>query len=158
MENLKLKITNFIKYSVNSIREITKGHGNYNKILYLWGLLPSLLMLYYQKSPLYSNMDRGLAASLYVIIALYFIWHLIVIRNTLKEQPEYKVVKKSKKEIYQGLTDEQIKELKRENRKTNIKKFFLLESWDTAPAYTFIICIDAFVGLTQVQYLLQIIK
>lgn len=141
---------------IDIIKKTTRGEGVYWKVLYLWGLLPALLILYFQKSPVYMQSSKFTLFLIYLIITFYFLWHLFVLRNTLQTQPEYKVVKKSKKELYEGKTPEEIKEMKKQERKRTLRKFMLLEAWDTAPSYTIIACIDAFVALTQIQYLFQL--
>lgn len=162
MHNMKDKILNILKnlynYIKNQIIILSKGEcKSFYSMLYLWGLLPFVVISYITRG---SNHILGagfLSILIYLIFIIYFIWHIYVIRKTLKVQPQYKVKKISKKELYANKTKEEIKEIKSEKRKDVLKKLLLLKPWGSAPMYTIIELLDFIVILNQIQKILNII-
>ena len=162
MYDMKDKILNILKkiynYIKNQIVILSKGEcKNFYSMLYLWGLLPFVVISYITRG---SNHILGagfLSILIYLIFIIYFIWHIYVVKKTLKVQPQYKVKKLSKKELYKDKTKEEIKEIKNEKRKDTLKKLLLLKSWDSVPMYTIIELLDFIVILNQMQKILNII-
>ena len=143
---------------LNQFIILTKGEYNFNIMLYLFGLAPAIVIsILFQK-----NIDRmGIAilqVFIYTLLALYFAWHIYVIIKTLKVQPEHKIVRPSKKELYKDKSEEEIESIKKEKRKDKLQKFMLLKAWDTTPNYVLIGCVDAYMILTQVQGILSAMK
>ena len=145
-------------YIKNQVITLSKGeYKSFYSMLYLWGLLPFVVISYITRG---SNHILGagfLSILIYLIFIIYFIWHIYVVKKTLKVQPQYKVKKLSKKELYKDKTKEEIKEIKNEKRKDILKKLLLLKSWDSVPMYTIIELLDFIVILNQIQKILNII-
>ena len=153
-EKLKIFFTNF----KNKIIILSKGEANFNTMLYVWGLIPSLVIMFFLQGKINSIKISFFSIIIYLFLILYFSWHFFVIRKTLKLQPEYKKVKINKKDLYKDKTKEEIEQIKKENRKKTFKKMLLLTPWDTMPMYNIISCLDFLMIITQVQYLLNIIR
>ncbi len=155
LKNKSLGILNKIKEEVILV---SKGEANFKTMLYLWGLVPGLVITFLLQRSIYSINNKFIATIIFVFLAVYFFWHILCIRKTLKVQPENRVVKPSKKELYAGKTKEEIEAIKKEQRKENLQKFLLLRSWDSTPNYILVGCFDAYIVLTQLQGLLSIYK
>lgn len=158
MTTFKDKIKSFLNGAKNKIIIVSKGEANFYSMLYLWGLIPALVIIFLLQNKIDSIKNNIVLFIIYLIITLYFLWHLFVIRKTLKVQPQYKKVKISNKELFKGKTKEEIKEIKKEKRKERFRKLILLEGWNSAPSYIIITCIDAYVALTQMQGIFIILK
>lgn len=152
------KIKSFLNGAKNKISIVSKGEANFYSMLYLWGLTPSLILIFFLQNKIDSIKSNAISLIIYLLITLYFLWHLFVIRKTLKVQPQYKRIKLSKKELFKDKTKEEIKEIKKEQRKKRLKKLLLLEGWDSAPSYILIACIDVYVALTQMQEIFIILN
>lgn len=162
MYDMKDKILNILKkicgYIKNQIIILSKGEcKSFYSMLYLWGLLPFILISYITKGSKPIAKIEFIAIIIYSIFVIYFIWHIYVVKKTLKVQPQYKVKKISKKELYANKTKEEIKEIKNEKRKDTLKKLLLLKSWDSVPMYTIIELLDFILILNQIQKILNII-
>lgn len=155
-ENLKNNSNSILKKIKESIVIVSKGEANFKTMLYLWGLVPGLILTFLLQRSIDSITNKFIAIPIFVFFAIYFFWHILCIRKTLKVQPENRVVKPSKKELYAGKTKEEIEEIKKEKRKENFQKFLLLRAWDTTPNYVLIGCFDAYIVLTQLQSLLDL--
>lgn len=158
MTTFKEKTKSFLNGAKNKIIIVSKGEANFYSMLYLWGLIPALVIIFLLQNKIDSIKNNIVLFIIYLIITLYFLWHLFVIRKTLKVQPQYKKVKISNKELFKGKTKEEIKEIKKEKRKERFRKLILLEGWNSAPSYIIITCIDAYVALTQMQGIFIILK
>lgn len=158
MTVFKEKIKSFLNGAKNKIIIISKGEANFYSMLYLWGLVPALIIIFFLQNKIDLIRNNTILFVINLIITLYFLWHLFVIRKTLKTQPQYKKIKLSNKELFRGKTKEEIKEIKKEKRKQRFRKLILLEGWDSAPSYILIACIDAYVALTQIQDIFTIIN
>lgn len=134
------------------IKELWSGKTSLNVVLYRWGLLPGCIILLFQKN-INSIQNSFISISIYLLISLYFLWHLFVIRRTLKAQPELVVKKIKEKDLFEGKTKEEISKIKLQIGKDRLKKALLLKSWNTTPNYTIIAAFDAVVALTQIQHL-----
>ena len=152
------KIKSFLNGTKNKISIVSKGEASFYSMLYLWGLTPSLILIFFLQNKIDSIKSNTISLIIYLLITLYFLWHLFVIRKTLKVQPQYKRVKLSKKQLFKDKTKEEIKEIKKEQRKKRLKKLLLLEGWDSAPSYILIACIDVYVALTQMQEIFIILN
>lgn len=157
-ENLKNKFLEILSKVKEEFFLVSKGEANFKKMLYLWGLVPGLIVTFLLQRSIYSINNKLAATVIYIFLAVYFFWHILSIRKALKVQPENRVVKPSKKELYAEKTKEEIEEIKKEQRKENLQKFLLLRSWDSTPNYILIGCFDAYIVLTQLQALLTIFK
>lgn len=155
---LKDKVISFFKKIINYFLLISKGEANFNIMLYLWGVLPGIIIAFFLQPSINSIKNKFIAIILLLIILVYFVWHLFSIKKTLKVHPEYRVVKPTKKELYAGKTKEEIENIKKEQRKENVQKLLLLRGWDSKPAYILIGFFDAYVILTQIQSLLNILE
>ena len=158
MTTFKEKIKYFLGGAKNKIITISKGEANFYSMLYIWGLIPAFAIIFFLQNKIDSIKNNIILLIVYLVITLYFLWHLFVIRKTLKVQPQYKKVKISNKELFKGKTKEEIKEIKKEKRKERFRKLILLEGWDSAPSYIIITCIDVYVALTQIQGIFIILK
>lgn len=152
------KIKSFLNGAKNKISIVSKGEASFYSMLYLWGLIPSLILIFFLQNRIDSIKSNTISLIIYLFITLYFLWHLFVIRKTLKVQPQYKRLKLSKKELFKDKTKEEIREIKKEQRKKRLKKLLLLEGWDSAPSYILIACIDVYVALTQMQEIFIILN
>ena len=151
-ENVKEKLINIIKIVKDKILILSKGeYQHFNMMLYFWGLIPGLVIVLFiqNKSPNKNNLFFSIL--FYILVIIYFLWHFFVSKKTLKVQPQYKITKMTKKELYKNKTKEEIKEIKKQKREDNMKKLLLLKAWDSSPAYTLIELFDIFVILTQIQ-------
>ena len=162
MYDMKDKILNILKkiynYIKNQIIILSKGEcKSFYSMLYLWGLLPFVVISYITKGYKPILETDFISILIYLIFIIYFIWHIYVVKKTLKVQPQYKVKKISKKELYANKTKEEIKEIKNEKRKDTLKKLLLLKSWDSVPMYTIIELLDFIAILNQMQKILNII-
>ncbi len=147
---------------LNKVREefafVSKGEANFKTMLYFWGLIPGLIITFLLQKSIYSINNKFFATIVYIVLAAYFFWHILCIRKTLKVQPENRVVKPSKKELFKGKTKEEIEQIKKEKRKESLQKFLLLRAWDSSPNYVLVGVFDAYIVLTQLQGLLSIYK
>jgi len=157
-EKLKNKSLEMVQNFRNNIALVSRGEANFKVMLYLWGLVPGLIVTFLLQRSINSIHNRFFATIVYVALAIYFLWHIFCIRKSLKVQPENRVIKISKKELYAGKTKEEIEEIKKEKRKENFQKFLLLRAWDSTPNYVLIGCFDAYIVLTQLQGLLGMYK
>ena len=132
----------------------TKGLGSYNKLLFLWGCFPGFFFAFIFIKKI-SNFILPVKFLLSIIIMIYFIWHIYAIYKTLKEQPQYKKKKISKKELYKDKTEEEIKKIKRENLKIKAQKLVLIKPWDTSPTHTWVVCLDLYVILTYLNVIIN---
>jgi len=144
----------------NKIKEhfvrMTKGEYNFGYMLYLWGVIPAIILSLFFQKKIDLIASSTIKIILYTIFFLYFLWHLYVIWKSLKVQPEHKVVKISKKDLHKDKTAEEIQEIKKQKRNDTVKKLMLLHAWDTAPNYVIVSCIDCYVILTQLQGIMRI--
>lgn len=159
---MKDKILNILKknglYIKDKIIVLSKGeYQHFYKLLYLWGLLPAVIIVFFIQKGLPLQSFQFISIIFYLLISIYFIWHIFVIKKTLKVQPQYKVKKISKKELYKDKTKEEIKKIKQENNIDTLKKIFLIKSWNSAPMYTIVELVDILVILTQIQRIWNII-
>ncbi len=145
-------------YIKNQVITLSKGeYKSFYSMLYLWGFLPCVLVSYITKGSTPIINVGFISILIYLMFVIYFVWHIYVVKKTLKVQPQYKVKKISKKELYANKTKEEIKEIKSEKRKDVLKKLLLLKSWDSVPMYTIIELVDFIVILNQIQKILNII-
>jgi hypothetical protein len=142
----------------NTFKILVEGNGNFNRILFLWGVVPNVVLILFFQRKIEIFRFRFFTLFICILIIVYFLWHIFIVRKTLKIQPQYKVVKVKKKDLYKGKTKEEIAEMKKEERKTAVKKMFLLEAWDSTPNYVIVICLDAYTVLTQLQIIFGIFK
>lgn len=149
--NIGDKILFYLRKIKAEIIILSDGKAKFNYMLYLWGLIPAAIITFLFQRQIDSIKSVALSLIIYLAISIYFLWHLFVIRKTLKVQPEYKRAKLSKKELFKGKTKEEIESIKKELRKSKLKKLILLEGWDSTPPYIMIACFDAYVALTQIQ-------
>ncbi|HSQ97772.1 MAG TPA: hypothetical protein VLL98_03575 [Rickettsiales bacterium] len=154
--SVKYKILFFREQIKNQIILLSKGKGKFNKMLYLWGLTPALIVTFFFQHKINSIKNIPMAFIIYFLILFYFSWHIFVVRQTLKVQPEYRKVKIKDKELFKGKTKEEISFIKKERKKSKIKKMLLLEKWDSAPPYVIIICFDIYIILVQLQGIFNI--
>lgn len=157
-EHIKNKALSIIGAIKNYIILISKGEANFNVMLYLWGVLPGLIITIFLQLRINSIVNIFFAVLVPSIILIYFLWHFFAIRKALKVHPEYVVKKIKKKELYAGKTDEEIEEIKKEKRKETLQKMFLLRGWESKPAYVLIEFFDLYLILTQIQVLLKIFR
>lgn len=156
--NIRDKVLFFLTKIKNEILILSEGKANFNRMLYLWGLTPAIIITFLLQRRIDSIKNVALILIIYFAISLYFLWHLFVIRKTLKIQPEYKKVKISNKELFKGKTKEEIEAIKKEKRKSGLRKLILLEGWESTPAYIMIACFDTYVALTQIQGMFSVFK
>lgn len=157
--NIKSKIIHIINAIKNNIIIISKGeYQHFNRLLYIWGLLPGILITLFIQNKLPNTSNLFFSILSYSLIVFYFAWHLFAIIKTLKVQPQYKVKKITKKELYEGKTSEEIKNIKKQKREDNIKKLLLLKAWDSSPSYVIIEIFDLFIILSQIQRFFYIIN
>ena len=149
--SIKDKVLFYLGRVKSEIRVLSEGRAKFGYMLYLWGLTPALVITFFFQKHIDSIRNVALVLIVYLVISLYFLWHLFVIRKTLKVQPEYRRVKISKKELFKGKSKEEIEAIKKELRKKRFKKMILLEGWDSTPSYIMVACFDAYVALTQIQ-------
>ena len=159
INSLKEKLGAFLKKVGNCFVLITKGEFNFKYMMYLWGVLPGFIICFFLQKYIELMQDKFalLAFLLCLVIIVYFLWHLMYLYKTLKVHPEYRVLKKTKKELYKDKTPDEIKELKKKERQETIKKLLLLEKWDSAPAYILVGVFDLCVILTELQLIFAII-
>lgn len=150
-------MASFFENIMEEIKKVSTGNGNFNTMLYAWGVAPGVILTIFIQRKIDFMDNVYMQFLLYLIFFLYFLWHFFVVRKTLKVQPEHKVVKPSKKELYEGKSKEEIKQIKDEKRKETLQKMFLLRAWDTTPIYVIVECFDVYLFLTQVQGLYNII-
>lgn len=158
MQGFKTGFLNIFKKIKNNIVEVHNGRGNFSSMLYLWGLIPALIITIFFQSKINHLKSEFFSVFICLIITVYFLWHLLCIKNTLKTQPKYKIVKPSKKELFKDKTKEEIEAIKKEKRKEAMQKLLLLRAWDSTPNYVLVACFDAYVTLTQLQRIFQIIR
>ena len=135
---------------------ISKGNISYNTLLFAWGFCPAICLFLFHKKIENAFLIIKFLLSLFIII--YYMWHLYAIYNFLKIHPEYKEKKISKKELYKDKTKEEIEEIKKENFRSNLQKFFLLKSWKTRPNHQWIVCLDLLFLLTYLRIIINIFK
>ncbi|MDD2840705.1 MAG: hypothetical protein PHY80_06380 [Rickettsiales bacterium] len=150
------KILFFLKKIKNEILLLSDGKAKFNYMLYLWGLTPAIVITFFFQKQIDSIKNSALIFIVYLLISLYFLWHLFVIRKTLKVQPEYKRVKLSNRELFKDKTKEEIEAIKKDKRKSKFRKLILLEGWESTPPYIMIACFDTYVALTQIQGMFNI--
>lgn len=149
------KILVFFK---NQFVSLSKGqYQHFYVMLYIYGLIPALLVLFVFKKSYSIILNNFLAILLYSLIIIYFIWHIYVVKKTLKVQPQYVVKKVTKKELYADKTPEEIKQIKKEKNIDYVKKLLLLKSWNSMPMYTIVELFDVLIILSQFQKILNII-
>lgn len=156
--NIRDKVLFFLTKIKNEILILSDGKANFNRMLYLWGLTPALIITFLLQKRIDSIKSTILILIIYLAISLYFLWHLFVIRKTLKIQPEYKKIKISNKELFKNKTKEEIEAIKKEKRKSRLKKLILMEGWESTPSYIMIACFDTYVALTQIQGMFSVFK
>lgn len=154
--NIRDKVFFYLRKIKNEIIVLSDGKARFNYMLYLWGLTPAVIITFLFQKQIDSINNVALALIVYFVVCLYFLWHLFVIRKTLKVQPEYKKVKMTNKQLFKGKTKEEINAIKKELRKSKLKKLILLEGWDSTPSYIMIACFDTYVALTQIQGMFSI--
>ena len=157
---VKERVINILIKIKKSFIKSTKGEESFYFMLWVWGVIPAVLTIFYIEDKLKNINFNLISIPLYIAIITFFVWHIVAIRTTLKKHPEYKEKKEDKKEKYKGLSKEKIKELKQEERKEKnmsiVKKALLLKAWDSTPFYKIVILLDCFVILTQIQRILYI--
>jgi len=133
-----------------------KGEEKLNIMLWGWGIVPAILVVFFLEDGLRKAPFKILLIPIYLGVIAFFVWHIMAIRTTIKKHPEYKKSKKEKQ--YKGLSKKRIKELKRKERKEEninlVKKALLLKAWDSMEFYKIVILVDCFVILTQIQNIL----
>jgi hypothetical protein len=156
--NIKDIVILFLNKLKDEIVTLSVGRAKFSSMLYLWGLTPAIIIALL----LQRNIDRinnmFLVFIIYIFISLYFSWHLFVIRKTLKVQPEYRRIKIKDTELFKDKSEKEINEIKKERRKSKIRKLLLLDGWNSMPPYVIIACLDVYVVLTQLQGMYNIFR
>ena len=151
-------INKFLLFFKNQFIVLSKGeYQHFYIMLYIYSLLPAILIFFILKKNYFIILNDYVVIFISLIIMAYFIWHIYVVKKTLKVQPQYIVKKITKKELYAGKTPEEIKQIKKDNKIKTVKKLLLLESWDAMPMYTIIELMDAIIVIFQFQRILNII-
>lgn len=158
IKNYSIEFYNKVK---TSFLKTHQGEESLNKTLWLWGVLPAVLVVFFLEERL-RKFPNIISLPIHIAIIAFFAWHIFAIRTTIKKHPEYKKKKKEDGEDkYKGLTKKQIKEAKKEEKKEKsmdiLKKAMLIKAWDTMEFYKIVILIDCFVILTQLQRILYIL-
>lgn len=156
IKGIKDKVLFFWQQIKNQIVILSQGKAKFNQMLYLWGLTPALIVAIFLQNRINSIKFVPISFILYCVIFCYFAWHIFIVRKTLKVQPEYRKVTIKDKELFKDKTQEEIELIKKERKKSKIKKLLLLEKWDSAPPYFIIICIDLYIILLQLEAIFRI--
>lgn len=156
------KILNIIKkiliFFKNQFVTLSKGeYPHFYTMLYVYSVLPALLIFFISKKNYSINLNNYVVILTSLLMIIYFIWHIYVVKKTLKVQPQYVVKKITKKELYANKTPEEIKQIKKDKKIKTVKKLLLLEAWDSAPIYTIVELVDVAVIIFQFQRILNII-
>ena len=143
------KIFSFLKNKYNVIKsniissfsKARNGEERFNVILYYWSLIPCILYFVCLKFV----GCRFLLEILDVVIILLTILDLYFIARTLEVHPEYDSLylkEKEKEEYYKTLTEEQLAEAKKQEKKDNrnkiLKKYILLKTDDKVDLFRMI--------------------
>jgi hypothetical protein len=155
MSDIKQKATAFYEYTKANVITITNGQGRWKFVLYVWGVLPAvLILLAFQKDLRVYNGFPSFIAEL--LIAIYFSWHGYVIRKTLKVHPEFVMKVPTKEErIASAKTPEEAEKIKKEIKKETFQKIILMKSWSRTPDYNIIFLTDIFMAWTEIQLILS---
>ena len=157
-EFFKKKAKDFYNKIKNCIVLISKGEFNFQYMMYLWGVLPGIILILFIPKHIDTINSNILSFFICLIVAVYFSWHMLSIRKALKVHPEYRVIKQTKKELYKDKTPEEIEEIKKEKRKESIEKLLLLRGWNSTPNYVLVGCFDLYIILTELQRIFNIIN
>lgn len=148
-KNIFKKIFLFLKNRYNIIKsnivesflKARNGEEKFNVILYYWSLIPCILYFVCLKF----ISCRFLLEVIDVVIVLLTVLDLYFITRTLEVHPEYDSLylkEKEKEEYYKTLTEEQLIEVKKQERKNNrnkiLKKYILLETDDKVDLFRII--------------------
>lgn len=153
--NIIKKIIVFFK---NQFITLSKGeYPHFYTMLYVYSLLPAILIFFIAKKNHSIILNNYITILTSLLIIVYFIWHIYVVKKTLKVQPQYVVKKITNKELYANKTPEEIKQIKKDKKIKTVKKLLLLEAWDSVPIYTIVEWIDVLVVIFQLQRILNII-
>ena len=145
-------------YIKNQVITLSKGeYKSFYSMLYLWGFLPCVLVSYITKGSTPIINVGFISILIYLMFVIYFVWHIYVVKKTLKVQPQYVVKKITKKELYANKTPEEIKQIKKDKKIKTVKKLLLLERWDSMPMYRIVEWVDVLVIIFQFQRILNII-
>jgi len=148
------KNSKFSKAVSLKLSELWSGNGKLNEILYIWGVLPGILVLLLQRR-IESFSFLFISKIICLFLMIYFLWHFLVIKRTLKAQPNLIVKKIKQKDLFEGKTKEEISEIKKQIGKDRLKKALLLKAWDTTPIYVIVYLLDLLIALTQLQAILK---
>ncbi len=157
-------ISSLVGSVLSSSRRVYNSEESMSRVLWLWGVLPSiffvLLLRRLFKSAVSSSLFfRVIMLCVAIVVMLYFLWHIISIRRKLKLEPELDSTYRAalaEKSMFDGLNEEEIvakkAELKKANRKLLVKKVFLLAPWGSFDFYKLVACVECILVLDVVSY------
>jgi hypothetical protein len=135
---------------------MTKGESSWYPMIYGYGLFPALFVYFFCQKTIEQNRNNFFIIFIELLLFLYFAWHIYVIYKTLKVQPQYVAPKKlTKKELYAGKTKDEIKAIKKEQKKEVVQKLMLQRAWDTTPYYKIIGAVELYICFIELQLFLE---
>jgi hypothetical protein len=144
---------------INSFKKVSSGNQDLKKVLWIWGVFPAMFDILVIERFIFKVHFSVIEIVLSMLIASYFVWHLVAIRKNI---PEYNLPRAERKRLKAERKKQRIAEKKKRSESglkiigsDLLQKLLLKKSWGKFSFTKVVVCLDLIIILTHVNNILS---